>query len=200
MSYTGTTFKALVATLLDRTDLTTSIVTWCGQAVKELEEECFWFQLASTTVSTADGVGYASLPTGFLRELKDGFRDTDGDALIKESWSRVDYWQKFDTSEAEPEWYAIADKFYFFHIPDSIYALPLQYYKSLGFPADGVSNAWTDEVWDLTLHTVMEKAWSYLNNTSETAKSVNEKILALNRYRSRSGKLTGRGTVRYRDW
>lgn len=199
MSYTAADFKALVATLLNRTDQTTNIATFCALAVQELENTDFWFLQTSSTVSTANATGYAALPTGFLREVKDGLRDTDGRPLYKESFAQIDEWQRTSASTGEPSHYAIADKFYFYPIPDAVYALPLLYYKSLGFPSS-TANAWTDTVWDLTLWETLKQAWLYLKNPQEVAAAEMEKVKRLAQYKHRSGKLTGRGTVRYKEF
>ena len=200
MSYTGTTFQALIAAHLDRDDLTTKIATFCALAVQELEDNCFWFQLAATTVSTANATDYAAFPTGFIKEVKDGFRDTAGVSLRKETWEQIDYWQTYSKGTGLPDYYAVADKFYFYPIPDAIYAMPLQYYKSIGFPGASATNAWTDTVWDLTFWATMKQAWNYLDNQANQIKCEREISKRLMEYKSRSGKLTGKGTVKYRDF
>jgi hypothetical protein len=200
MSYTGTEFKTLIGTQLNRADLTTLIPTFCDLAIKQLEEHCLWFQLASITVSTTAATKYVALPSGFLKVVLNGFRDTSGTPLIKTDWATLDYWQTYSAGTGEPDYYAIADKFYFYSIPDATYALPLQYYKSLGFPADGSSNSWTDDVWDMTMWETLKQAWLYLDNTKNQVKCEQEMTKCLNRYKSRSGKLTGKGSVTYRDF
>src|SRR5574340_1205677 len=196
MSYTGTQFKALIATHLDRSDLTALIPTFCALAVQELEDNCLWFQLAATTVPTVNATDYAAFPTGFIKEVKDGFRDTAGVALIKETWATVDYWQTYSKGTGLPDYYAVADKFYFYPIPNAIYALPIQYYKSLGFPGDALTNAWTNEVWDLTFWATMKQAWNYLDNPQNQAKCEREIAKRLMAYKSRSGHNTGKGRVK----
>jgi hypothetical protein len=193
-------FKAMIATHLDRLDLTSQIVTFCDLAVQELEDYCLWFQLTSTTVPTVASTKYASLPTGFIKEVKEGLQNTSGAPLMKESWAEVDHWQRFNAGSGEPTYYAIADKFYFYPIPNAIYALPLQFYKRMGFPIDGESNDWVDEVWDLTFWAAMKQAWIYLQNPTEQAKAEIEMTRRLVKYKGRSGKNTGRGTVRYREF
>lgn len=200
MAYTGTQFKALIATHLNRVDLTSLIPTFCALAVKELEDSCLWFQLASTTVSTTNAVKYVALPSGFIKEVKDGLQNVSGAPLDKETWAVVDHWQRYSGGTGEPQFYAIADKFYFYPIPNGVYAQPLQYYKSLGFPADGVSNAWTDDVWDATFWATLKQAWIYLQNPTEQLKCDAEIRRRMIQYKSRSGKNTGRGTVRYREF
>lgn len=200
MSFTGTQFKALIATHLNRGDLTTLIVTFCSLAVKDLEDSCLWFLLATTTVPTVASTKYAALPAGFIKEVADGFQDTSGTPLMKETWARVDHWQRYSAGTGQPDYYAIADKFYFYPIPDAIYALPIQYYKSLGFPGDSATNAWTDDVWDLTLWATLKQAWIYLQNPNEQAKCEVEIAKRMRKYKSRSGSNTGRGTVRYREF
>lgn len=199
MSYTASAFQALVATHLNRVDLTSQIATFCAMAVQELEDHCFWFQLTSTTVSTANATDYTALPTGFIREVKDGVRDTAGKPLLKETWEQVDNWQHYSKGTGLPQYYAIADKFFWYPIPNATYAMPLLYYQSLGFPTSTV-NAWTDQVWDLTFFTTMAQAWFYLGNVTEQQKCEAQKAILLARYKSRSGKLTGRGTVRYKEF
>lgn len=200
MSYNGAQFKALVATHLNRSDLTSLIATFCALAVQKLERECLWFQLTSSTLSTTVAVKYVALPTDFVREIKDGVRDTSGYPLVKETWEQIDYWQRRNADTGEPDYYAIADKFYFYPIPNTTYALPIQYHKSLGFPGDSVSNAWTNEAWDLTLWATLEEAWLYLNNQEEMTKAQTQKWQRLAEIRSLSGKHTGTGQIVYRDW
>jgi hypothetical protein len=198
MSYTAAAFQAMVATLLNRADQTSNIATFCALAVQELENTDFWFLLTSGTVSTANAVKYAALPTGFIREVKDGVLNTSGMPLAKETWAEIDNRQRTG-GVGEPASYAIADKFYFYPIPNAVYALPLLYYKSLGFPSS-TANAWTDTVWDLTLWETLRQAWLYLKNPQEVAACEIEVSRRMAKYKSRSGKLTGRGTVRYKEF
>ena len=199
MSYTGTTFKALIAAHLNRDDLSNQIATFCELAVKKLERERFWFQMTSTTVATTAAQTYLSLPSGFIQEIIDGFRDTSGRSLKKETWAQVDYWQRRSAGTGEPDYYAIADKFYFYPIPNATYSLVLQYYKSLGFPTT-LTNAWTDDAWDLTFWATMEEAWNYLGNQEELVKAIMQKNLRLAELRSLSGKHVSKGQVRYRNF
>lgn len=196
----GDTLRANIATHLNRTDLTSQIATFCTLAVAELEDSCFWFQLASTTVTTAAAVGYVALPTGFIKEVKDGFRDTSGVSLEKKDWATIDQWQRYSAGAGEPAHYAVADKFYLYSIPDAIYALPLQYYKKLGFPSGGFDNAWTTDVWDLTFWCALKHAWIYMDNPTNQSKCEKEMIKCLSKYKSRSGKITGKGRVTYREF
>lgn len=196
----GSTFKTMVATHLNRDDMTAIIATCCDLAVKKLERECLWFQMSSTSVATAASTGSAALPSGFIRELKDGFRDTSGVALKKEKWSKIDYWQRYSAGGGEPDHYAIADKFYFYPIPDTIYALPLQYYKSLGFPANDASNAWTDQVYDLTFWQALEEIWRHIGDDAEMLKARAMKTEILRDVGSQSGRLVGVGRVEYKEY
>jgi hypothetical protein len=200
MSYTGSAFKALIATHLNRSDLTGLIPTFCALAVKELEDSCLWFLLASGTVSTTAATKYVALPTGFIKEVKDGLQNVSGAPLTKETWAEIDHWQRYSAGTGEPSFYAIADKFYFYPIPDATYALPIQYYKSLGFPGDALTNAWTDDVWDLTFWATLKQAWVYLQNPNEQGKCEIQIAKRMIQYKGRSGKNTGRGTVRYREF
>jgi len=200
---TGAAFKTAILTHVNRsgdTVLTAVIPTLCDLAVKELQKHGFWFQLTSTTVSTAAATKYAALPTGFVREVLNGFRTVGGTALDKRTWAEVDYWQRSSAGTGEPDYFAIADKFYFYPIPDAIYALPLQYYTALAFPGDSASNAWTDDVWDLTFYSVLELVWDYLGNQEEKAKAMAHKGKLLAQARALSGKHVSTGRVTYRDW
>jgi hypothetical protein len=196
----GDILRARIATHLNRTDLTTHIGTFCDLAVRELETNCLWFQLTSATVLTVASQGYAALPLGFIKEVKDGFRDTSGTPLVKTDWATLDYWQTYSGGTDEPDYYAIADKIYFYSIPNAVYSLPMQYYRRLGFPSAGFDNSWTDEVWDLTFWTALKHAWIYLRNIEEQGKCEKEIVKCLARYRKHSGKMTGKGSVTYREF
>lgn len=196
----GTDFKTSIATYFNRDDLTSQIATAAALAVKKLERNKFWFQLASTTIACSSGVSYASMPSGFIDVIYEGFKDTNGRSLKKSDWATLDTWITYSGGTGEPNNFAIADKFYFYPIPDSTYALPLQYYKSLGFPGDTSSNAWTDTVYDLTYWATIEEVWRYLRNTQEQMKAEQQKNTVLRQVKSQSGKLTGKGRVEYKEF
>jgi hypothetical protein len=89
----------------------------------------------------------------------------------------------------------MAEKIYFYPIPDTAYVLPLKFYKALAFPTT-TANAWTDDVWDLTFWSVLEEVWQYLGNTDEMTKAVMKKTECLGRHRNRQGVNEGVGTIK----
>lgn len=196
----GADFKSAIATYFNRSDLTSMIVTCAALAVKKLERERFWFQLTSSTVSTTATTEYVAYPSDFLDLVEDGLKDTSGTALLKTDWATLDHWIRYSAGTGEPDWFALADKIYLYPIPDAIYALPIQYVKTLGFPGDALDNYWTDEVYDLTYWATIEELWKYLRNPNEETKARAQKLLILKDVRSMSGKLTGTGRVEYQDY
>lgn len=197
---TGSAFKTMVANHLNRTDLTSIIATMSAVAVKKLEREGFWFQQSSTTVTTTSGTSTVNYPSDFIMELIDGFKDTGGSPLIKSDLATVDAWIRYSASSGLPSWYAMSDKIYLYPIPDAAYALSLLYIKSLGFPGDSSTNAWTDAAYDLTFWATIEETWRYLRNMEEQQKAMAQKLLVLKDIRGQSGRLTGTGQVEYRDY
>jgi hypothetical protein len=200
-TYTGTQFKTLIANHLNRSDLTTTIPDFCALAAESLDKEGLWFQFAATTINTVAHTGYVSLPTDFVKEIEKEVGETlrgptVGYSLTKMGYPDLDYFQKAGYTEDQPYYFAIVDKIYLYPIPDQVYALTFAYYKSLGFPADGASNAWTVAAWDITFENVMEEAWRYLGNDSEMMKAAARKNKKLGKLKNISGLRQATGKIR----
>lgn len=196
---TGSAFKTMVASHFNRSDLTNVIATMAAMAVVKLEREKFWFQLASTTIAVTAGSSAISYPSDFVDEVQDGYKDSDGNPLTKEDWAQVDHWQKYSGDTAsKPAYYALGASIHPY--PMGADTQTMQYYKSLGFPADTSSNAWTTTVYDLTFWMTIEQVWHYLRNTEEETKAKANRLIALADARSLSGRLTGIGRVEYQEF
>lgn len=196
----GAEFKSMIATYLNRTDMTSMIATASALAVKKLEREGLHLQYTSTTLTTTNAQSYLSYPSGFLLELFDGLKDSSGSSLLKTDWATLDHWIRHSAGKGEPDWYALADKIYFYPIPDAAYTLTIQYIKALGFPGDSTSNCWTDQYYDATYWATIEEMWKHLRNTDEEVKAKTQKLLVLKDLKSMTGKLVGTGQVQYRDY
>lgn len=193
-------FKTLIATMLNRSDLTDQISTFCDMAVKTLEREKLWFQIENTTIPTVAAQSYVALPTDFVaqidKEIGEGLLGSSGQALKPLSYSDLIYLRTANTTQGEPYYYCIADQIELSPTPDVIYTLTFSYYKSLGFPGSGLYNAWTNEAWDLTYWAVLEEAWRYMGNTEEMQKAAVMKIKRLGELRNEGGQRLQTGVIR----
>ena len=169
-------------------------------AVRELEKECLYFQIAETTVPTVAGQSYVALPTDFVRQIDKEI----GECLLRGArypmkpmgYPDINYLINTFASPSEPYYFCITDKIKLHPIPNAIYSLSFSYYKSLGFPADGASNAWTDDASDLTFWTALEYAWRYLRNDTETSLAVAKKAANLAKMRELTGARMATGNIR----
>jgi hypothetical protein len=196
----GAALKTMIEGHFNRTDLTSVVASMAAVAVKKLERDGYWFQQASTTVATTPGTSYVSYPSDFVMEMQDGLKDTSGNSLLKTDFTTIDQWIRYSAGSGLPSYYALADKIYLYPIPDATYNLPILYQKSLGFPADTSSNAWSVDAYDVTFWATVEEVWRYLRNTEEEAKARVQKGLLLKDLRHQSGRITGTGQVVYRDF
>jgi hypothetical protein len=182
-SYSGSTFKALIATHLNRSDLTTQIVTFCDMAVKTLEREGLWFQITDVVIPTVPTQSYVALPTDFVKqidkEIGEGLIDHLGYSLKPVSYRDMVYLKKTNTTAGDPCYFSVNDVIDLNPTPSAIKNLTFSYYKYYGFPSDLVINVWTSAAWDLTFWAVMEEAWRYLGNTDEMTKAGTMKLKRL---------------------
>lgn len=196
---TGTAFKTMVASVLNRTDMTNIIATMSAVAVKKLEREKFWFQYASTSLAATAAQTSVSYPSDFLFEVADGLNDSAGVPLEKKDLATLTHWQVYSPSTGSKNaYYAMADAIYLY--PNQASTNTMRYIKSLGFPADTSSNAWTDTVYDLTMWATVEEVWRYLRNTEEQSKAQAQKLLILKDIRYQSGQIVGTGRVEYQEF
>jgi hypothetical protein len=195
------TFKTRIADHLNRTDLTSQIPNFVTLAIKRLEKEKLYFQQEFATVATVASTAYASLPTDFLQDIRDGLIDSNGTPITKANWKTVMADQAAGNT-GEPKYYCVMKgRIYFMSIPDAIYSYRFLYYKSLtALSLDADTNDWLSTAWDATFHATLCEAWKYLNNDGEIQKeyaNMQEKLMPL---RSISGKITGSGTIAYREY
>jgi len=143
------TMKTRIANELKRGDIastSTVISDAILSAVDHYEKEPFWFNEATTTVTTSSGTSTYALPTDFVSEesLILTVTSTRTYQLDKTSYKQI---EKIDQStyQGYPVEYAIFDeKWRFYPTPNGTYTVTISYIQRLTtLSADGDSNAWT---------------------------------------------------------
>ena len=164
--------------LRNRTDITAALQTnFVVDAQKTLEREGdFPFMEARTTGTISANAYTLSLPTRFKAIKKDCFLVTDTAGALNplEQLSVGEAYRKYpftSDNEAMPKVVAIQESTSQFLIrptADVAYAYELQYYQYLAtLSADGDTNWWTDNAWQLLLYGAMLQATAYLGDSEE---------------------------------
>lgn len=135
--------KTRVETILGRTN---SLV---GYHINERQKRvCRSFnfsflQKTFPTISTVDGTGSYSLPTGFKDDLHVYYVDSDGQKYELDQIDLVTAWEKYGTTstdKGEPEaWSLEATTFSIWPIPDAVYTIGIEgfgYLADLSLDAD----------------------------------------------------------------
>lgn len=92
--------------------------------------QLYYFLPATTTLTTADGVAYVSLPD-YYKDYQ-SVAISGGNILDERPYSEYQQWIEDDTApaEAEPENFAIFNNYlWLWPVPDAVYTINLNYYK-----------------------------------------------------------------------
>ncbi len=167
MDYGG--LKALIASNLRRSDLSSDIASAILDAIQDHGTERFWFnETRSFTISLTSGTDEFSItPTATVQEFVriDWVRVLIGSAYERMLRIDADTMEEMhaSTTTGQPAWWTMyGDQFRVFPTPDATYSARIAgHYRLVPLSADADTNAWTNFAANLIRYSALRRLYAF---------------------------------------